>query len=387
MGKKWKGILLLLLSFTLLTGCGAGSAASEAAYYDGGNYAPAMAEEAAADGDYFYDGEYKEEYETGSFETVSTEKTVDAPEILTEDKLVYTCNLSMETTEYADTVAKIREKIKAYGGIIESEQENDSDYDWYYEDHLKTHGTMSLYLTIRVPSEKYEAFVGEISEFGKVKSKSQNVENISRQYHDTEARIEALTKEEGRLTDMLDQADTIEDMIYIEERLTEVEAQLNSYKTNLAQMDVDVRYSTINLNLSEVLVYTKESPSPITFGQRIAATFKRSIRAFGTFWEDILHALIYLLPFLVCALIIFLIVLAIRRKMDPRTPEERKRDRKLAKEAKEAQKKAKREAKRNAKYAGMRPMPQGQQPQQNMPQLQSQPQQGQGTPDQAGPQR
>ena len=41
-----------------------------------------------------------------------------APATLTNDKLVYTCNLSIETTEYKDTVDKIRASITKYGAIV-----------------------------------------------------------------------------------------------------------------------------------------------------------------------------------------------------------------------------------------------------------------------------
>ena len=79
-------------------------------------------------------------------------------EMLTGDKLVYTCDLTLQTLDYDACVEAIKNNINTYKGIIESETENDNAHRWYYEDYVKTGGTRYLYLTIRIPSEKYYEF-------------------------------------------------------------------------------------------------------------------------------------------------------------------------------------------------------------------------------------
>ena len=68
-----------------------------------------------------------------------------APSVLSEEKLVYTCDMSIETTEYKETAAAIKAKVKEFGGIIESESETDNDNGWYYKNHTRYGATMSLY--------------------------------------------------------------------------------------------------------------------------------------------------------------------------------------------------------------------------------------------------
>ncbi|MBR3436547.1 MAG: DUF4349 domain-containing protein, partial [Lachnospiraceae bacterium] len=120
-----------------------------------------------------------------------------APSVLSEEKLVYTCDMSIETTEYKETAAAIKAKVKEFGGIIESESETDNDNGWYYKNHTRYGATMSLYLTVRIPSERYSDFIESAGSLGKVRQKTQNVQNISRRYSDTEARIRALETEES----------------------------------------------------------------------------------------------------------------------------------------------------------------------------------------------
>ena len=55
--------------------------------------------------------------------------------------------------------------------VIQSENESDDSYHWYYEDYRKTGGTLHNYLQVRIPSEKYESFLSELDGIGKIISK------------------------------------------------------------------------------------------------------------------------------------------------------------------------------------------------------------------------
>ena len=350
MKKKWiSAISIFLAALMIMTACGSSSgnasyksdrkeAYAESSAAGAGDYEWAEAEEEApaAEPEPVPGSAYTTEQNSGGNNGDDGSGTM-----LSNDKLVYTCNLQIETTEYQKTVQAIREKIRQYNAIVEFESENDNDYNWYYSGHVKRAGTMSLSMTIRVPVAQYDAFVTDAGDFGKVTSKSQNVENISRQYHSTEARIEALTKEEARLTEMLDKAETIEEMIYIEERLTDVEAELNTYKTNLATMDVDVAYSTVNLNVKEVLVYEEDEIPAVTFGQRVKEAFKESWNGFTGFLEGLLIVLIHLLPFIILGLVIAAAVVFGNRAADKKDPERRERRLRKKAEKKAAKERAK----------------------------------------------
>ena len=356
MKKKCLLMLSIALIFSILvSACGSSYSASKENRSDqkAAEYAEEEYEGAA------YPESYEEPAEAPEAEPVggdgnsayTAEQDSGAAEI-SSDKLVYTCNLEIETTEYEETLKAIRNKIREYGAIIEYESESDSDRQWYYSGHTKSSGTMRLSMTVRVPTAKYDAFVTDAGTFGKLTSKSQNVENISRQYRSTEARIEALTKEEERLKEMLDKAETIEEMIMVEDRLTDVEAELNSYRTQLASMDIDVAYSTVNINVREVLVYTPEEVPTITFGQRIARAVKESWSGFRDFLEGLLIVIIHLFPFLLLGLVIALLVIFLNKAADKRNPE-RKQRREQAKQAKKEEKERKRNLKRG--YYTMNP--------------------------------
>lgn len=220
---------------------------------------------------------------------------------LLEEKLVYYCDLQIETLDYPATMTAIKETITKYGGVIQSESESDSGYNWYYENYRKTSGTMNNYLQVRIPSKDYNNFLAELDGVGKIVSKSTSVDNISQQYYDTTAQIEALQIQEKNLLAMLEKCETIEDMITVEQRLSEVQYQLNNLQTSRRYMDMDVAYSYVNINISEVMEYRQDS-EPVrrnTFADRLKNTLVSTGRGFLSFLEGLLFLIIRLLPYIV----------------------------------------------------------------------------------------
>lgn len=301
--RKIKLAAIAVLAVSLcLTGCGGSSNMNSAAYK----------EETAAAGDYAYDSyaaeeavamaegeEYKADGGSGS-----TESALRAQD---GQKIVYTGNLSIQTLEYDKSAASIRKKIKDAGGFSEAESERDNDYYWYSY-NSGSNNTRYLNITARIPSEKFEDFINSLSGDGKIMSRSVNAENISQVYANKETYKKSLEKEQERLLEMMDKAETIEDMITVESRLSEVERQLNVYKTDLAQMDKDVEYSTIYISLEEVKRYSEETHT-LTFSEELKYAFDDAISSFKNFCEDVVLFVVRGFPFLIIFVIILVLII------------------------------------------------------------------------------
>lgn len=243
-----------------------------------------------------------------------------------EEKLVYTCDIDIETTTYQDTMDEIEKVIQKHSGIIDSQSEYDNASGWYMSDYEKTGGTLGTNMVVRIPSKNYKAFLKDLDGKGKMTRKTMNVTNISRSYYDVEATIESLKLQESRLLEMMKQAKTIDEMISVENRLTEVQTQLNQYKTQLSIMDTDVAYSTITLNISEVLEYKEHQPGrkTNTFVQRLINTIQDSWYNFLAFMENLLFFLIRLFPFALVALVVFILAKPFIKKYDEYSKEKQK---------------------------------------------------------------
>lgn len=323
MKKKWKELLSVsMIVISVLTGCGASGETKSVITSDSAapvmnsavreNYSGGVAynntELAVAAEEEMLD--YSVENGGGATTSQSQQQASPLNDVtLLEEKLVYHCNLNIETLDYPAAITSIKETISKYGGVIQSESESDSGHDWYYADYRKTGGTMHNYLEVRIPSKDYENFLSELDGIGKIISKSTSVDNISQKYYDTTAQIEALQIQEKNLLAMLEKCETIEDMITVEQRLSEVQYELNTLQTDRRYMDMDVAYSYVNINVSEVMEYRQDS-EPIrrnTFVDRLKNTILSTGRGFLYFLEGLLFLVIHLAPYvLIIVLICFI---------------------------------------------------------------------------------
>lgn len=269
-----------------------------------------------------------ESTESGSSETLNDGETTTQPDgtiiKIASDKLVYRCSIEIETKNYDEDLASLMKLIDEYDGIIQNSNESDDDNYWYQSDYVKQHGTKSIRLQIRVPQAKYHEFVGTIGTVGKVRQNSQSVDNISYEYYNTQADIEQLKIQESRLLDMMEQAQTIDEMITVEDRLTEVQNELSKMQTKLIGLDTDVAYSYVDISLEEVYQYTDtpvEKPGFLQrLGEEIVQAFKDMIFTFEELIIFILCAIPRLVPFALIAFIVYKAIRRYRRNHKPKGP-------------------------------------------------------------------
>ncbi|MBQ8836352.1 MAG: DUF4349 domain-containing protein [Clostridia bacterium] len=286
--KKLTLVSLLLVLCILFSACGAvatdsitESATNEQKFYsaygsENGVYYAATADDA------------------GSLQMESTEY---APAEGQEEKLVYTSNVTLEAEDFDAASQTLHSTINSLGGIIVSENAY----------NLSNVGFRSLEMTVRIPQENYETFLSGLSSSYNVASIRNSVENFTEQYYDNESRLKSYRVQEERLFAMLEKAETVEDMLDIEERLCNVQYQIESLTNTKNTIDNDVRYATFYLNLDEVTKYT--TPTPKTFGDRLGETVSESGEMFAEFLEGLLFAIIFMAPYLVIIAVITVIVI------------------------------------------------------------------------------
>ena len=290
--KKALSLLLAALLVFALCACGSADTASSApaASYDMAYTENAYPAEAEEYGGFAVTGGTQLESGSGA-----------APEGSPE-KLIYSASATVETTEFDGTIEKLSALVEQYGGFVESSSVNGSNYytqSWGYS------STRYASYVIRVPSDKFSALMGSLSTLGNVPYSHTYTENITAQYYDTDARLTAYQTQEARLLEMMEAAETVEDLIAIEEKLTELRYQIESLQSTLKNWDRQVAYSTLDLEVQEVIEYTPESR--MSYGQELALALTNGLRRTGEFFKDLLLAIVGALP----ALVILAVVLAI----------------------------------------------------------------------------
>ena len=260
-----------------------------------------------------------EEYDGAAFSTTSNDVTEDAaPEADVTDaaaKIIYSANLQAQTTDFDTAIATLDKQIAAFGGFIErSDISGDTRYN---NDGTTTVINRWADYTIRVPAAKFEDFLHQTEGLGNVTSVSRYAENVTSQYTDYEARLSSLRTQEERLLAMLEKSEDVESLIALEQRLADVRYELESIERNLRNLDLQVSYSTVNLYLEEVEVYTPTVSVQRTFSEKLSDAFSDGwtgfVRGLQYFCLGLASSLPGLVLFVLIALAIFFIVRKILR--------------------------------------------------------------------------
>jgi len=245
-------------------------------------------------------------------EAVSSRQTAETTEPQEEyqEKIIYSADVTVESTEFERSVEQITALVEQYHAWIEASSIRGQNYSDSARGN-KSYRTATY--TLRVPCEAFQEVMDTLSSVGNVPYSHIYTENVTAEYHDQQARLAAWQAQETRLLEMMKVAETVEDIILLEDRLTELRYEIDSMQSRLLNWDRRVSYSTISLELREVQVYTPDTPVTITFGQRLARAFRYGLESVGEFFEELLLWLVESLPALVLlAALVFVLVLVIK---------------------------------------------------------------------------
>lgn len=217
---------------------------------------------------------------------------------LADRKLIKTVNLDVETKDYDGLLTNLETQIVELGGYIE---------------YLDCYGSSYRHasITARIPVDKLDGFVKQIGETANVTGRSESVEDVTLQYVDLDSHVRMLEEEQERLLELLETAATIEDMITIESRLGEVRYQLESMKSQLRTFDNQVDYSTVHININEVIELTPVVE--LTDGERIAQGFSKSVADVLYGIKEFFINLIINIPYIIVWVIVIAVILVIIR--------------------------------------------------------------------------
>lgn len=226
--KKLLAILACLLILCSFAACAAGSkgAANNELYVD-----QAAAEDGISYGSIKGDGMTDE-----AVQVTSANGAI-------EEKIVKTVDLTVETKEYEQYISAIRSDVAAAGGYVETSSLNDS-----YS------GRNSRYASFvfRIPADKLDEFLKKAGENGRITRQNESQLNVTLEYVDVQSRINAYTTERDTLLELLKKADALQDVLSVQERLADVNYQIENYTSQLRVLENRVSYSTVSLDLWEV---------------------------------------------------------------------------------------------------------------------------------------
>ena len=240
-------------------------------------------------------------------------------EIENPEKLVYRATVEMEVKEFEKSIEAIKARVESFGGITQNERYADNTpWDYYMEgsSYSKISGWKSFSTTIRIPTARFDEFIAGLSEVGHVQNSSSMVENISQAYYSNKAYLDSYNNQLEKLQSMYQYANTIGEMLEIEARISDVQAEINRLTTVITSMDRDVAFSTITLHVEEVTEYsdTPREYEEMNFFEKVWDRFKDSFKNFTYFLEDLLYWFIDAMWYLAILAVFVIFIIKRRRK-------------------------------------------------------------------------
>ena len=218
-------------------------------------------------------------------------------------KLIRTARLELETTSFEEAVQGLTELTEQMGGYFESSSVG-----------KRSNGRWAEY-TVRIPAEKYQAFLDQAGELCHETWRDAQQEDISERYYDTEGRLKTQQIKLERLQALLAKAENMEDIITIESAISETEQMIDDLSGTLRHYDGQVDYATVSISLNEVYKLSNVEEVPDSFMSRLGKAFTGGWSDFTDGLENFAVALAYgWLWVLVLAVVVFAAVRVLRKR-------------------------------------------------------------------------
>lgn len=156
---------------------------------------------------------------------------------------IRTAEFHIRIDEFEASRTNLSATVRAQGGYVSNVQVNS------YERGNETFTDGRI--IYRVPAENYSAFTAAVRKEGTVLSENENVDDVTRQHADLEARLESLQAERDRLRELYDQANDTEDVLAVQRELADVQREIETTQARLQTLENQVAYSTVTVEFRE----------------------------------------------------------------------------------------------------------------------------------------
>ena len=213
-------------------------------------------------------------------------------------KVVTNTNFSLHVKNVDDTVEYIRKKTTEMGGFMVN------------TDIRRDEAASSSNLQVRVPSDQLVEFSKYLKTLA-VKVVYENISgnDITDQYVDYEEKLRSLESVKARFEEIMDEAETVDEIMNVQNRILNIQSQIDSIKGQIKYMDRSTSTSLVSISIS-----TDELSLPYTpvKSWRPDVIMKEAIRAMISVLRAMGTVGIWLIAFI--PLIILLIALKISIK-------------------------------------------------------------------------
>lgn len=206
-------------------------------------------------------------------------------------KITYHLNANLQVEDVDQALNILSEQVNSLGGyIVESSQSHNKN-------------SSSAHAVYKIPTERLEGFSSNLSAVGKVLYERTSSNDITDEYYDAQSRLKNLESQEARYLEILQQANTVEEILHIESYLSSVRMQIEQIQGRLKLWDHQVAYSTATINLQTTPnpVSVDEPWQPISWAQTWQGAKNAVLKTLSSTWNGLNYLVVgiaYALPYL-----------------------------------------------------------------------------------------
>jgi hypothetical protein len=156
-------------------------------------------------------------------------------------KLVRDAQLDLEVKSYQKTVDAITALSKIGGGYLDSSNSQRGG-----------NGKLQGSVVVKVLPENLDGFLLKLRDLGEIKNQSVSTEDVTKDYYDTEARMDNSRRMEAQLQELLKHDNgKVADLLQVERELGRVRGDIEQMQGQLKLYDFQVQYATVTIALAE----------------------------------------------------------------------------------------------------------------------------------------
>ncbi|MEZ4493833.1 MAG: DUF4349 domain-containing protein [Dehalococcoidia bacterium] len=164
---------------------------------------------------------------------------------LLDRKIIFTADMRLEATDVRGAYERAALIARQSGGFVERSSLSTRDDD---DGQPREYATV----TIRIPVAHYDDVLNDLRAMNGVEvlSEESSSTEVTEEYTDLQSRIRNLERTEAQYLTLLDRADTIDDILTVNDRLDGVRSQIEQIQGRLNLLDDLTDLATVSMSIS-----------------------------------------------------------------------------------------------------------------------------------------
>ena len=201
-----------------------------------------------------------------------------------EQKIIYTLEATLRVANVDEVVDAIEKDVTSMGGYISESRKTDRENE------------TNAYMTLRIPVRDFDTFKEDLTKYGNVSNQHLFTDDVSQQYFDVETRLRSWEAQEKRYLAILEKAETVEDILRIEDSLAHVRREMESLKGQLKFWDNRVQYSEIRIQIYPLQsnLSVTDPWQPVSIKSTILAAKNAVIKSVSILWNAVNYLVVFI---------------------------------------------------------------------------------------------